>query len=174
MSLTPLSVEPVILTVRGQKVILDNELARIYGVEVKRLNEQVRRNRDRFPQDFMFQLTGEERREVSRSRSQNATLKRGRHRKYPPYAFTEHGALMAAGVLKSEKAVAMSIYVVRAFVRMRRELASRSDLEKRLDQIEKILLVHDVHLKELFEKIRPLLLPPPDPPRERIGFGVKK
>ena len=124
--------------------------------------------------DFMFRITPNEWEEVRHLRSQNATLKRGQHRKYPPYAFTEHGALMAANILKSKTAVSMSIYVVRAFIRMRQELTSRDDLEKRLDQIEKILLVHDTQLKDLFDKIRPLLLPPPDPPRKPIGFRVKE
>jgi phage regulator Rha-like protein len=170
----PVPVESVIHTVRGRKVIVDTDLARIYDVEIRRLNEQVKRNADRFPDDFMFRLTQEEWEELRRLRSQNATLKRGQHRKYPPYAFTEHGALMAANILKSRTAVSMSIYVVRAFIRMREELTSRRDLEERLDQIEKILLVHDTKLKDLFEKIRPLLLPPPDPPRKPIGFGVKE
>ncbi len=170
--LTPMPVEPVIRTVRGQKVILDYELAKIYGIQTYRLNEAVKRNRERFPEDFMFQISKEEQQVL---RSQNATLKPGRGgRRTVPYAFTEHGALMAANILKSETAVAMSIYVVRAFIRMRRELTSRSDLEKRLDKIEKILLVHNSQLKDLFEKIRPLLLPPPNPPRKRIGFGVEK
>jgi len=121
-----------------------------------------------------FGLPTDEWEDVRRLRSQNAILKRGQHRKYPPYAFTEHGALMAANILKSKTAVAMSIYVVRAFVRMREELTSRRDLEERLDQIEKILLVHDTQLKELFEKIRPLLLPPRDPPKKPIGFDIKE
>ena len=107
-------------------------------------------------------------------RYQFGTLKRGEHSKYLPMAFTEHGALMAANILKSKTAVSMSIYVVRAFIRMREELASHRDLEERLDQIEKILLVHDAQLKELFEKIRPLLLPPPDSPKKRIGFEIKE
>ena len=173
-SQVPVPVESVIHTVRGQKVILDTDLARIYDVEIRRLNEQVKRNADRFPDDFMFQLTPDEWEEVRQLRSQNATLKRGQHRKYPPFAFTEHGALIAANILKSRTAVSMSIYVIRAFVRMREELRSRRDLEERLDQIEKILLVHDSQLKELFEKIRPLLLPPPDPPKKPIGFEVKE
>jgi len=173
-SQVPVPVESVIHTVRGQRVILDADLARIYDVETRRLNEQVKRNADRFPDDFMFRLTPDEWEELRRLRSQNATLKRGQHRKYPPYAFTEHGALMAANILKSRMAVSMSIYVVRAFVRMREELTSRRDLEERLDQIEKILLVHDTQLKELFEKIRPLLLQPPEKPRKKIGFEIKE
>ena len=170
----PVSVESVIHTVRGQKGILDTDLARIYMVESRRLNEQVKRNADRFPDDFMFRLTPDEWEELRRLRSQNAILKRGQHRKYPPYAFTEHGALMAANILKSKTAVSMSIYVVRAFIRMREELTTRRDLEERLDQIEKILLVHDTQLKDLFDKIRPLLLPPPVKPRKKIGFQAKE
>ena len=170
----PVPVESVIHTVREHKVILDTDLARIYDVQIRRLNEQVKRNADRFPDDFMFRLTPDEWEKLRRLRSQNATLKRGQHRKYPPYAFTEHGALMAANILKSKTAVSMSIYVVRAFIRIREELTSRRDLEERLDQIEKILLAHDTQLKELFEKIRPLLLPPAEKPKKEIGFEVKE
>jgi phage regulator Rha-like protein len=170
----PIPVESMIHTVRGHKIMLDSDLARIYGVESRRLNEQVKRNSDRFPDDFMFRLSPDEWEKLRRLRSQNATLKRGQHRKYPPYVFTEHGALMAANILKSKTAMSMSIYVVRAFIRMREELTSRRDLEERLDQIEKILLVHDTQLKELFEKIRPLLLPPTAKPRRNIGFEVKE
>jgi phage regulator Rha-like protein len=173
-STMPLPVEPLIHTVRGYKVMLDSDLAEIYGVESRRLNEQVKRNADRFPDDFMFRLSPDEWEKLRRLRSQNATLKRGQHRKYPPYVFTEHGALMAANILKSKTAMSMSIYVVRAFIRMREELTSRRELEQRLDQIEKILLVHDTQLRELFEKIRPLLLPPPEKSRKRIGFEVKE
>ena len=165
---------PIIRTIRAQKVILDTDLAMLYGVEIRRLNEQVKRNRDKFPEDFMFQLSHEEYEECQALRSQNATLKRGRHRKYLPYAFTEHGAIMAATVLNSPTAVAMSVYVVRAFVRMREVLMSRLDMEKRLEQIENILLVHDTQLQELFEKIRPLLLPPPEKPKKHIGFSVRE
>jgi len=112
-STVPVPVESMIHTVRGQKIIMDTDLARIYGIEIRRLNEQVKRNVDRFPDDFMFRLTTEEWEKLRCLRSQNATLKRGQHRKYPPYAFTEHGALMAANILKSKMAVSMSIYVVR-------------------------------------------------------------
>jgi phage regulator Rha-like protein len=105
-------VESLIHTVRGHKVILDTDLAEIYGVESKRLNEQVKRNTDRFPDDFVFRLTVDEWEKLRSLRSQNATLKRGQHRKYPPYVFTEHGALMAANILKSKTAMSMSIYVV--------------------------------------------------------------
>jgi hypothetical protein len=164
----------VIRTIRGCQVILDADLAALYGVEVKRLNEQVKRNARRFPEDFMFALTDEEAAAVKRLRSQFATLKRGQHRKYLPLAFTEHGAIMAATVLNSPKAEDMSVFIVRAFVRMRRALLARHTMEKRLGQIENVLLVHDGALKDLYEKLRPLLLPPPEPERPKIGFGVRE
>jgi hypothetical protein len=125
----------VIQVLRGQRVLLDAELAALYGVTTKRLNEQVRRNAVRFPADFMFQLTVEE---AGASRSQNATLKagRGQHRKYLPFAFTEHGAIQAANVLNSPRAVDMSIYVVRALVQLRTLLASNTELARRLNELE--------------------------------------
>jgi len=172
-------VEDVILTIRGHKVILDRDLAMLYGVEVKRLNEQVKRNRDRFPDDFAFRLTPQE---AQRSRSQPATLKRGHNIKYRPYAFTEHGAIMAATVLSSSKAVEMSVFVVRAFVKMREQLMATATLAKRLAEVEKLLLTHDSALRDLYQKIRPLLLPapsnaegpPPEPAKTKIGFGVRE
>src|SRR5438874_9026597 len=132
----------VIHSIREQRVILDDDLADIYGVSTKRLNEQYRRNRERFPDDFAFQLAQQE---WTRLRSQIATLKtgRGRHRKYPPVAFTEHGALMAANVLNSPRAAAMSIYVIRAFVKMRQAFAANTAIIKRLAEIDKTLLLHD-------------------------------
>jgi len=164
-------VEKTILFIRGQNVILDADLARLYGTTTKRLNEQVKRNHERFPEDFMFQLTAKEKAKVVANCDHLSSLK---YSPALPRAFTEHGALMAANILKSKAAVSMSIYVVRAFIRMREELTSRRDLEERLDQIEKILLVHDTELKDLIEKIRPLLLPPPEKPRKKIGFEVKE
>jgi hypothetical protein len=185
---TPQAIEPLILTVRGQKVILDAELARIYGVTTKVFNQAVKRNKRKFPADFMFQLTAEE---YEGLRSQFVTLSRASNRsqfvtgsqkhrnpRYLPYAFTEHGSVMAANVLNSAKAVKMSVFVVRAFVLMRRELISRSELEKRLLKVENILLAHDHHIRNLYEKIRPLFLPPPEPkpepPKKRIGFLVEE
>ena len=149
--------------------MLDRDLALLYGVETKRFNEQFRRNRRRFPADFAYQLTAEE---FASLRSQFATLKpgRGQHRKYLPWVFTEHGALMAATILNSDRAVAMSVYVVRAFVQMRRELLSNATLEARLGKIDKTLLGHDAALRDLYAKLRPLLLPPPVLPKRRIGF----
>jgi predicted AAA+ superfamily ATPase len=130
-----------ILNLRGQRVILDRELAAIYGVTTKRLNEQVKRNRDRFPDDFMFQLTAEE---VKRSRSHFATLNsgRGKNIKYPPFAFTEHGAIQVANVLNSPRAIAMGVYVVRAFVQLRELLASNTALARKLDELENKLKNH--------------------------------
>jgi ORF6N domain len=147
--------------VRGHRVILDADLAHVYGVPTKRLNEQVRRNADRFPPDFLIQLTPSETKELQGLRSQFATLKRGKHIKYLPHAFTEHGAIMAANVLNSSEAIRMSVFVVRAFIKMREALMGRSELERRLLQIENILLAHDESIRELYEQIRPLLLPPP-------------
>ena len=169
LAITP-NVDALICTIRNQRVILDSDLAALYGVPTFRFNEAVKRNRSRFPEDFIFQLTKEEAEEWRRSRSQFAILKRGQNIKYLPHAFTEHGALQAANILNSPNAVSMSVYVIRAFIRLREELASNSTLEKRLAVIEKTLVSHDSALRDVILKIRPLLLPPPDPPRKRIGF----
>ncbi len=156
-----------ILTIRGQKVILDRDLAVVYDVETKALNRAVKRNRNRFPSDFCFQLTAEEH---SSLRCQVGTSKDRGGTRYFPHVFTEHGAMMAANILRSRRAIDMSVFVVRAFIRMRQAMLSRNEMEKRLDQIEKILLVHDDSLRELYERIRPLLLPPADSDKPRIGF----
>ena len=163
----------LIHSVRDLRVVLDGDLARIYEVSTKRLNEQLRRNLERFPDDFAFQLTEEE---WASLRSQIATLKMGRgaHRKYLPYAFTEHGALMAANILNSPRAVAMSVYVIRAFVKMREETAANAATLRRLAEIDKTLLIHDTALREIVQKLRPLLEPPPQPPKPEIGFHIKK
>jgi hypothetical protein len=163
-----------ILTIRGKKVILASDLAEVYGVATKALNQAVKRNVAKFPPDFMFQITAEEAESLRRSRSQFVTLKRGQNIKYLPYAFTEHGAIMAATVLNSPEAIKMSVFVVRAFVKMRETLISRSELERRLLQIENILLAHDESIRELYDQLRPLLLPLPDPPKRRIGFEAKE
>jgi phage regulator Rha-like protein len=173
------SIGLAITMLRGQRVILDAELAALYGVETKRLNEQVQRNIERFPQDFMFQLSDQEQ---SSLRSQIATLKagRGQHRKYAPFAFTEHGAIMAATVLKSPRAVQVSLYVVRAFVRLREAAAVHQDLAKQLadlqDKTESLAAQHDsfsqttrAQLKQVFDALRQLMVPP-DPPKRPIGF----
>jgi phage regulator Rha-like protein len=168
-----------ITTLRGQRVIVDTELAALYGVPAKRLNEQVKRNATRFPPDFMFRLTEEE---AAALRSQNATLKpgRGQHRKYLPYVFTEHGAIMAATVLSSERAVEVSLYVVRAFVRLRQASKAHDDLAKQLaelqDKTEFLAMQHDTfsrntrnQLKQVFDTLRELTTPP-EPPKRPIGF----
>jgi len=157
-----------ILVLRGHRVLLDSELASLYGATTKRFNEQVRRNRKRFPADFMFQLTAEE---SSSLRSQFATLKtgRGQHRKYLPYVFTEHGAIMAATILDSPRAVEMSVYIVRAFVQLREMLASKTALARKLNELEGKLKNHDEAITAILSAIRELMNPPP-PKRRGIGF----
>ena len=200
--------EPLIFTIRGQRVILDADLARLYGVPTYRFNEAFKRNRHRFPEDFAFQLTAEEfadlRSQIAFSSSEPADSQRGtpnssqvamsssqdpgnkgnamnwsqfatsssRHRgaAYRPWAFTEHGALMAANVLRSERAVQMSVFVVRAFVRLREHIAANQAILKRLAEIDKTLLEHDQALGAIWHKLQPLLQPPPDPPKRRLGF----
>jgi hypothetical protein len=155
---------------RGRRVILAADLAKLFGVETKRLNQQVKRNLDRFPSDFMFQLTAAEGEGLQNSRSQIVTLKPGANIKYLPYAFTEHGALMVASVLNSPKAVAMSTYVVRAFIQQREVLLANETILKRLAEIDKTLLAHNAALRDVYQKLLPLLQPPPDPERKQIGF----
>ena len=186
-----------ILTIREQKVVLDSDLAAVYGVPTRRLNEQFRRNRKRFPEDFAFQLTAEEfaaltsqiatldegrsSRDTIRSqsatgsscsqpmRSQIATASR-RNIRYRPWVFTEHGALQAANVLRTDRAIAMSVYVIRAFIEQREKLAANAAILKRLAEIDKSLLEHDTALREIYQKLLPLLAPPPELPRRQIGF----
>jgi hypothetical protein len=161
-------IERRILTVRGQKVMLDSALAHLYGVPTKRLNEQVRRNLGRFPPDFMFQLIAEE---VNVLRSQIATSKPGRGgRRYLPYAFTEHGAIMLASVLNTPIAVQASVQVVRAFVRLREMLATNKDLARKLHELEK---KYDAQFKVVFDAIRQLMAPSQPRPK-RIGFRVEE
>ena len=166
----------LIYSLRDQRVILDSDLARIYGVETRALNQAVRRNQDRFPAEFLFQLTADEASDVLRLRSQIVILKagRGHHRKYLPFAFTEHGALMAATVLNSPQAVKMSLFIIRAFIKMRENLAANAAILKRLAEIDRTLLLHDGALRDIYQKLRPLLEPPPAPPKPEIGFHVKE
>jgi phage regulator Rha-like protein len=164
-------IEPRILLIRGQKVILDSDLAELYGATTKRLNEQVKRNRSRFPQDFMFQLTVAEQDAL---RSQNATSKVGRGgRRYRPYAFTEHGAIMVANVLNTPRAMEVSVYVVRAFVKLREMLATHKELAHKLAELERKLETHDEAIRSLVSAIRQLMTPPPEPKRGRIGFRAQ-
>ena len=164
------TIERRILLVRGQKVLVDSDLASLYEVSTKRLNEQVKRNIERFPADFMFQLNAEE---ADALRSQFATLDtgRGRHRKYLPYVFTEHGAIMAASVLNSTRAVEVSVQVVRAFIRLREVLATHKDLARKLAELER---KYDARFRVVFDAIRQLMTPPAAAQKRRIGFPVPK
>ncbi|MDD5006941.1 MAG: ORF6N domain-containing protein [Syntrophorhabdaceae bacterium] len=159
-------IERKIYFIRGHKVMLDEDLAELYEVPTKRLNEQVRRNEKRFPQDFMFQLSGEE---AESLRSQNATLKkgRGRHRKYLPYVFTEQGVAMLSTVLNSDRAIEVNIQIMRTFVKLRKMIASHKDLARRLDELEK---KYDTQFRVVFEAIRQLMIPPEPKKKRRIGF----
>lgn len=161
-------IESAIVLVRGQKVMIDEDLAALYGVATKRLNEQVRRNAERFPDDFMFRLTAEE---WTALRSQFATSKPGRGgRRYMPCAFTEHGALMAANVLNSPRAIEASVYVVRAFVRLRDMVASNKALAAKLEELEKRLDTHDQAIAGLIDTMRQLMKPQDPPGKRKIGF----
>jgi hypothetical protein len=161
-------IESRITILRHQKVILDNALAELYGAPVKRLNQQVNRNRERFPSDFMFQLTP---REFAALRLQFATSNRKRGgRRSLPYAFTEHGAIMAATVLNSKQAVEMSVFVVRAFVRLRQILAADKELAARIEELEKHLETHDGAIQQIINVIKKLMSPPRR--RSKIGFAL--
>ena len=161
----PGEIESLVHVIRGQRVMLDRDLAALYGVPTKRLNEQVRRNESRFPEDFMFQLSPEE---AARLRSQTATSKKGRGgRRYAPLAFTEQGVAMLSSVLHSEAAVRVNIEIMRAFVRLRAMLASHAQLAKKLDDLEK---KYDGQFAVVFQAIRELMTPSVAP-AQRIGFG---
>ena len=162
-------VESRILILRHQRVILDSDLAELYGVPCKQLNQQVKRNRERFPADFMFQLTAKEDESL---RSQIVTSKKGRGgRRYPPYAFTEHGAIMAATVLNSTRAVEMSVFVVRAFVRMREMLAKNRQLAAKINELDRRLETHDTAIQDIIEAIKELMAPEGTSKR-KIGFQL--
>ena len=166
MSLIPSErIEKTILLIRGQKVMLDEDLAELYGVAVKVLNQAVRRNQKRFPSDFMIQLTKNEYDEI-RSRLPNLKSGRGRYRKYLPYAFTEQGVAMLSTVLNSERSIQVNVEIMRTFVRLRQILASHSQLARKVEQIEK---KYDSNFKVVFEAIHQLM-EPPRPKRKRIGF----
>jgi len=209
-------IDSLIVEVRGQKVILDSDLASIYGVPTRRLNEQVKRNARRFPQDFLFRLTVEEMEQCLRSRSQFVTLKRGRSMEGPatdakrppvasaspgpilksqiatssfthggrrklPYAFTEHGSIMAANVLNSPRAVDMSVFVVRAFVKMRSAFKDSRQLAQKLALLEQELKIrlniHEAAIVDVLQRIMRVLAPPPpppEPPPPQIGFHVRE
>ncbi|MDQ3181649.1 MAG: ORF6N domain-containing protein [Acidobacteriota bacterium] len=159
-------IEQLILLAHGERVILDADLAKLYGVTTKVLNQAVKRNQARFPEDFMFQLTKEE---FDNLRSQFVTSSSTSYggRRYLPYVFTEHGAIMAANVLNSEQAVVASVQVVRAFVKLRQILASNADLARKVEELEK---KYDANFKVVFEAIRKLMLPPPNLKKRKIGY----
>jgi hypothetical protein len=160
-------IEKAILLIRGEKVILDRTLADLYGVQTKQLKRAVRRNINRFPPDFMFELTKEEYQSL---RYQFGTLKRGEHSKYLPLAFTEQGVAMLSSVLNSSRAIEVNILIMRAFVRLRGMISSHKELLRKLEDIEK---KYDEQFRVVFEAIRQLMTPP-DPPRKKIGFEVKE
>jgi phage regulator Rha-like protein len=158
-------IERRIFVFRDQKVLLDTDLADLYGVSSKALNQAIKRNKDRFPSDFMFQLTAKEY-EVLRSQIVTLKLGRGQHRKYLPYAFTEQGVAMLSSVLRSKRAVQVNIEIMRAFVRLRQILASHKDLAHKLNELER---KYDAQFKAVFDAIRQLMTPPENK-RKRIGF----
>lgn len=157
------TVEHRIHAIRSQKVMLDRDLAFLYGVQTKALNRAVKRNRDRFPQDFMFRLTREE---LENLRFQNGTSRGWGGRRHLPYAFTEHGVAMLSGVLRSRRAVRVNIEIMRAFVRLRRLAVSYEDLERKIEALEQ---KYDAQFRVVFDAIRELMEPPESPPSP-IGF----
>ena len=165
-------IETAIRNIRGEKVILDMELARIYGVETRVLNQAVRRNRDKFPADFMFRLNRAEERQLNRSQLVMGSQKH-RDPRFLPYAFTEHGAIMAANVLNSPRAVQMSVFVVRAFVRLRQMIGAHSEMAAKLAELERKVASHDGNIRALFEAIRQLMTPPAPKTKRPIGFTAR-
>jgi phage regulator Rha-like protein len=157
------TIEGKILLIRGKKIMLDSELAVLYGIETKQLTRQVRRNIDRFPDDFMFRLTKEE-----FLRCQIGTSKSG-GRRYPPYAFTEHGILMLSSVLNSKKAIQVNIQIMRTFVKLRQILSTNKELVHKLSQLERETEKHDAEIQAIFKAIRQIMTPP-EKPKKRIGY----
>jgi hypothetical protein len=164
-------IENRILLIRGNKVIIDADLAEFYGVRTKRLNEQVKRNANRFPADFMIQLSSEEKAEVVANCDHLDKLK---YSKSLPYAFTEHGAIMAASVLNTPQAIEVSVFIVRVFIKLRQIMAGQKELQRKISQIERRLTEHDVQIKELVNALMQLLKPDPPPKKRRIGFHKEK
>ena len=155
--------------IRGKKVMLSNDLAALYQVETRRLNEQVKRNIGRFPERYMFRLTTEEYKAI---RSQNATLKRGRHAKYPPYAFTEHGILMLSSVLRSERAEKVNILIIDTFVELNQMLLTHKDLLLKMDDLEKRIGKQDEKIRMIFDYLRQFINEQ-EKPRKQIGFKIQ-
>jgi hypothetical protein len=163
-------IEALIYLIRGQKVMLDSDLADLYGVENRALKQAVRRNRNRFPSDFMFELTKEENRAL---RSQNVILEPGRYSKYLPFAFTEQGVAMLSTVLNSERGIEVNIAIMRVFVRLREMMATHKELALKLRELERRIQDHDEKIVAVFEAIRQLMTPP-ETARKKIGFEVKE
>ncbi|HAO77490.1 MAG TPA: DNA-binding protein [Verrucomicrobia subdivision 3 bacterium] len=166
----PPQIEQAILLVRGQRVMLDRDLAAMYGVTTGNLNKAVQRNRSRFPADFMFQLTAEE---ADSLRFQIGSLQRGLHFKYLPLVFTQEGVAMLSGVLRSPRAEQVNIAIMRAFVRLRETLSLHKELAHKLSELERKIENHDENIRTLFEAIHQLMTPP-ETPRREIGFHVKE
>jgi ORF6N domain len=164
-------IERLILLIRGQKVMLDTDLAQLYGVSTKAFNQAIKRNTQRFPPDFMFRLTKREKTEVVTNCDH---LKKLRFSPVLPAAFTEHGAIMAAAVLNSERAIKVSVYVVRAFVKLRAMLGTRKDFASKLEDLERKFAEHDQKFKVVFEAIRELMQPTAVGPKRRIGFSASE
>jgi hypothetical protein len=166
----PARIAQSIHLLRGEKVMLDFDLAALYGVATKILNQAVKRNRERFPADFVFQLN---KKETPSLRSQFVTLKRGEHLKYLPYAFTEQGVAMLSSVLKSERAVKVNIAIMRAFVKLRETLETNRELARKFSELEKRVGKHDTEIAAIIEAIRQLMTPP-EKPRREIGFHLRE
>ncbi len=167
----PENIERSILMIRGLKVILDADLAALYGVSTKVLNQAIKRNKERFPSDFMFRLTAGEKDEVVTNCDHLARLK---FSPVLPAAFTEHGAIMAAAVLNSARAIRVSLYVVRAFLKLRELLSSQKEFARKLQDLEKKFAEHDEKFKIVFQSIRRLMEPSPVPPKRCIGFSTSR
>ncbi len=171
--LPALPIESRILLVRGQNVLLDSDLAELYGVSTKVFNQAVKRNQQRFPKDFLFQLTREEGRHIDTLRSQFVTLKRGQHRKYAPYVFTEQGIAMLSSILNSERAILVNIAIIRTFVRLRQLLATHENLARQLDDLRWRQEEQGQQIQAVFETIQHLIEAPANPePKRRIGFPI--
>lgn len=167
----PETIETRILLIRGHRVMLDNDLAALYGVPTKRLNEQVLRNADRFPSDFCFQLSAEEFAELRRDLTNDGMRQRGA--KYRPWVFTEHGVAMLSSVLNSPQAVRVNIEIIRAFVRLRRLLATPGELISQLNKLAESVQLHDEQIIAISDILRRMMEPAPTPPKRRIGFHTE-
>jgi len=172
--IAPALIESRIYIIRDHKVLLDADLAELYGVPTKVFNQAVKRNRQRFPEDFMFRLTREEGRHLESLRSQTVTLKRGQHRKYAPYVFTEQGIAMLSSVLNSERAILVNIAIIRTFVRLRQLLATHEDLARQLEELRWKQEEQGQQIQAVFQTIQHLIEAPADEPKRPIGFPTSR